>query len=181
MVPSTLIARFSISMTHTITKVSMPSTTLEKWLSDTLLDMNETLGARLKRLRKERGLSQTQLAQAAGVGQSAIGNIEANSRGYGKGVVQIAALLGVNSDYLLMNTDDPDPVAAPVRPNLSYEAERFHRWLYKIKDKDLRERTADAAMQVVYRALDGLSAPLPTPTEEPSLPGKKPRASRQEH
>ena len=43
---------------------------------DLLEFMEETLGQRLARLRKGKQLTQGQLAEIAGIGQSAIGNIE---------------------------------------------------------------------------------------------------------
>lgn len=143
--------------------------------------MQETVASRLKRLRKGKGFSQEKLAEEAGVGQSAIGNIEAGVRGYGSSIVRIAAALDSNPDYLMLNSDDPSPNAqAPAKSAISYEAERFGRWLYKIKDKDLRERTADAAMQLIYRALDGQSgSPPPAPTPGPATPSKKPRGAPQ--
>lgn len=67
---------------------------------DVLPAMNETRGERLARLRKARGLTQQELADACGVGQSAIGNIERDTRGYGASVVAIARELGVTPEYL---------------------------------------------------------------------------------
>ena len=56
--------------------------------------MAETIAERLKRLRKTAGLTQAQLADAVGVTQSAIGNIETGLRDYGASVVGIAKVLG---------------------------------------------------------------------------------------
>jgi transcriptional regulator with XRE-family HTH domain len=145
--------------------------------------MQDTVASRLKRLRKESHLSQEKLAEKAGVGQSAIGNIEAGVRGYGSSVVRVAAALGTNPDYLMLDSDDPAPNAqAAPSTAISYEAERFGRWLYKIKDTDLRERTFDAAMQVVYRAIDGQSGVLPlAPTPRLAAPNRKPRGEPLDH
>ncbi len=82
--------------------------------------MDKTIGERLKRLRKERGLTQTQLAQLARIGQSAIGNLESDIRGYGASILAIAAALGVSPAYLQLETNDPRPAAtSTVEPNVS--------------------------------------------------------------
>ncbi len=60
----------------------------------------------------------------------------------------------------------------------SYEGDRFARWLYKISDRDLRERACDAAMQILYSAYDGQWPPRP-PTPEPEPQSKIHHAARQ--
>lgn len=65
----------------------------------------EDVPARLKRLRKAAGLTQTALARAAGVAQSTIGNIESGTRGYGESLVNIARELGVPPEYLRCETE----------------------------------------------------------------------------
>jgi len=71
----------------------------------------ETVPERLKRLRMSKGLSQAKLAQAAGVTQSTIGNIESGIRGYGESIVDIAAALGVTPDYLRLQSNETGLVA----------------------------------------------------------------------
>lgn len=71
--------------------------------------MNESIGSRLKRLRKAAHLTQTALAARVGMQQGAIGNLESHARGYGASVVSIAGALGVSPEYLLLETDDPTP------------------------------------------------------------------------
>lgn len=58
------------------------------------------LGARLREVRKDKNLTQAQLAAKAGVTQGTIGNIESGIRGYGESLVDIAAALGVPPDDL---------------------------------------------------------------------------------
>lgn len=66
----------------------------------------ETIGARLKRLRMEAGLSQAELARRAGYSsQGGIGNIEVNKRGYGDKILDVAKVLGVSPEYLRGETD----------------------------------------------------------------------------
>lgn len=64
------------------------------------VENEETIGARLRRLRKNAGLTQAQLAALSGVGQSAIGNIEAGTRGYGASVIFIAKALKTQPEIL---------------------------------------------------------------------------------
>lgn len=81
--------------------------------SDAMQKM-ETIAQRLKRLRTEKGLSQGDLAKAAGLkSQGTIGNIEREMRGYGESVVDIAKALGVSPDYLRCITDIPHKTTAP--------------------------------------------------------------------
>lgn len=81
-------------------------------LSDEIPRMeNETIAARLLRLRKEAGLTQVQLAQKSKVTQGTIGNIESGSRGYGESIVDIASALKVTPEYLRGETSElPVPI-----------------------------------------------------------------------
>ncbi len=61
----------------------------------------ETIGQRLARVRKEKGLSQAELAKLAGFsGQGGIGNIERDIRGYGARIIDIARALDTTPEYL---------------------------------------------------------------------------------
>lgn len=63
----------------------------------------ETIGKRLARIRKEKGMSQATLARLAGLsGQGAIGNIERDTRGYGASIIDIARALGTTPEHLRM-------------------------------------------------------------------------------
>lgn len=69
----------------------------------------ETMGARLKRLREAKGLSQGELAKRAGLkSQGAIGNIERDIRGYGASIIDIARELGTTPDYLRLADSGSD-------------------------------------------------------------------------
>ena len=60
------------------------------------------LGARIAALRRKRGLSQTQLAQAVGVSPSAIGMYEQGRREPSAEIlVALSRIFGVTVDYLL--------------------------------------------------------------------------------
>jgi len=84
-----------------------------------------TIGQRVKKLRSERGVSQDQLAAAAGVAQSAVSKLERDQIG-DPGAVMLAGIadrLGVTIDELIGRerlaprvsflSDDPKPPAAP--------------------------------------------------------------------
>src|SRR5574343_680318 len=60
----------------------------------------DKLASRLKKVRDDRGLTQAELAKLAGVGQSAIGNIESGKRGGLQSLASIALALQVNYRWL---------------------------------------------------------------------------------
>lgn len=60
----------------------------------------ETLGQRIKRLRKEKGMTQEALAKASGSAQSTISTLEADLRGKRPDLLAIADALGVDVYYL---------------------------------------------------------------------------------
>jgi len=72
--------------------------------------MDETQGQRLKRLRKAKNLTQKELGKFGGLGQTAIANIESDTRGYGAGIVGIAKALGTTPEYLQL----ADQIKAPI-------------------------------------------------------------------
>lgn len=75
---------------------------------------------RLKQLRKERGITQEQLAAIIGVERSSIGKYEGKSHIIPSDDVKykIAEFFGVSVDYLLGYTD----VSAPINASLDYNA-----------------------------------------------------------
>jgi transcriptional regulator with XRE-family HTH domain len=72
----------------------------------------DTLASRLKTARKARGLTQASLAKLAGVGQSAIGNIESGKRGGLQSLTEIAMALNVN--YLWLRDGEGEMDVAPM-------------------------------------------------------------------
>ncbi|XBT42156.1 LexA family transcriptional regulator [Pseudomonas viridiflava] len=79
--------------------------------------MNESLSQRIKRLRKAKGMSQAQLAEACGwKSQSRVGNYEVGTREPTLAdIASMAAALGVDQSELLLNSPAPEPTAAPER------------------------------------------------------------------
>ncbi len=69
-------------------------------------NVSKSQGSRLAALRKDRGLTQGQLASRVGLKQPQISHLEKDERGYGDTVVAIAAALNTSADYLMMLTND---------------------------------------------------------------------------
>ena len=65
----------------------------------------ETLGERIKRLREAKGMTQDQLAKAAGCAQSTIGTLEKDGRTTRPDLIMIAHALGVDAYYLKTGVD----------------------------------------------------------------------------
>lgn len=68
-------------------------------------------GERLKKLRKERKLTQTQLAEKLNAGKSTVAMWETCDREPDFEMLKkIADFFNVNTDYLLGRTDNPEPI-----------------------------------------------------------------------
>ncbi|MBS5927203.1 MAG: helix-turn-helix transcriptional regulator [Clostridium sp.] len=64
------------------------------------------LGDKIKKLRKERHITQSELANAIGLSRSSIGMIESNKQGTGNdSLIKIADFFNVTVDYLLSEDD----------------------------------------------------------------------------
>jgi transcriptional regulator with XRE-family HTH domain len=98
-----------------ITVLNMPKSKLI--LPPLRLTSDETMGQRLARLRKERGLTQVELATRVGIIQGLVTNYERNKlRMHPEMVVRFAMALGVSGDELL---GIPTKKATPPRARLS--------------------------------------------------------------
>jgi transcriptional regulator with XRE-family HTH domain len=73
-------------------------------------------GRRLKALREQRGLSQSELGEKAGVKEMIISHFETGARPAASAatLVKLANALDVSIDYLLCRTDDPVAVGGRV-------------------------------------------------------------------
>ena len=64
--------------------------------------MQETMGNRIARLRKDKGMTQTELAEALGVSQPVVSDYENDVIGLDSArIVQLAQILGVSADEIL--------------------------------------------------------------------------------
>jgi len=74
------------------------------------------LGLKLKKLRKEKGLNQDELAQILGVGKTTISNYETGyTRPPSAMIIQLADFFSVSTDYIL--NDDPIPYVIDDTPS----------------------------------------------------------------
>jgi transcriptional regulator with XRE-family HTH domain len=102
----------------------------------------ESFGARLARLRKERGFTQVELAEKVGMIQALISDYERDKlRPYADVVARLAAALSVTADELLG--------IAPAEKSNGHANRRFLRRLGQIdqlpkRDQDALLRTIDA-------------------------------------
>lgn len=72
-----------------------------------------TLAEKMKALRKERKITQEQLANGIGVERSSIGKYETGTQPSTEIIGRIADYFGVSTDYLLGRTDTPKKKAPP--------------------------------------------------------------------
>ena len=73
-----------------------------KRLSETAQEPEETIGQRLARLRRERGMTQVELAQRLGVAQPVVSDYERGElRLHGQLIIKLSDVLGVSSEELL--------------------------------------------------------------------------------
>lgn len=105
-------------------------------------DPHETIGQRLARLRRERGLTQVELAAQIDVSQPVLSDYERGTlRLHGQLIVQLAGILGVSADELLGLEKPRTGSAAPNRRLL-----RRLQQLEKLPKRDQQAllRTIDA-------------------------------------
>lgn len=80
--------------------------------------MTGDVGLRLKRARKLRGLSQVQLAKAAGVGQSSVSEVETGESKSPRGtnLVTLAQILKISPHWLATGKGQMDATDDPLSP-----------------------------------------------------------------
>lgn len=107
----------------------------------------QILGKRLARLRKERGITQVEMAEMLGVSQSNMSDYERGLlRLHGELIMQIVRILNVSSDELLglnedATTDDEGPQRATQNKRLLTRLKKVEQ-LPK-RDRDALMRTID--------------------------------------
>lgn len=116
------------------------------------MNMEQTPGERLKQARKARGITQAALARAAGLTQSAVGNIEAGTRGFGASVVDLAEALCVKVRWLSTGEGPMEPDDA-TRDTINFINERKNASLNSQFEASKRTlalmRSADAAINFI--------------------------------
>lgn len=132
----------------------------------------QTLPERLKHARLERGLSQAELAAAAGVAQSTVGNIEAKHRKSAGSLPLLAAALKVNHAWLAWN-QGPKDLTPSNAPNQTFSRGAIElAQLYDLIDSKKtikRARAFTAAAEAIIKvledhAIDQQSADQKTPS-----------------
>ena len=108
-------------------------------------DGKETLGERLARLRRERGLTQVELADRLGVAQPVVSDYERGElRLHGQLIVKLTEILGVTSEELLG--------LKKIAPNGAIKNRRLLRRLQEI-DR-LPRRDQQALLRTIDRFLE---------------------------
>lgn len=105
-------------------------------------------------LRKEKGLSQQQVANAVGISQSTIAKIEINrNEATASTIRKLADFFNVSADYLLERSDDfGSVITAPTAPALSKKEEKLLRYF-----RSLSSELQEAAIETT-RVLAGIPA-----------------------
>jgi len=106
----------------------------------------ETMAERLARLRKERGITQQELAERLGVSQPIVSDYERGAlRLHGELIVKLTRILGVSSDELLGLTPPP-------KTNGAVRNRRILRCIQQL------DRLPSRDQQAVLRTLDAFLA-----------------------
>lgn len=103
----------------------------------------ESIGQRIARLRKERGVTQIELAERLGVTQPLVSNWERGEiRLHGELIVELARIFGVSADELLGLSAPTATSSSPARRRLSRRLQAIDK-LSK-RDQEALLRTIDA-------------------------------------
>lgn len=134
-----------------ITMSNFFGVTVDYLLSDDVkVDVNSIhnkLGDKIKKLRKERNLTQVQLAKAIGIAQSTIGMIESNKRPAGREtLIKLAEFFNVTVDYLLSEDDENKKIDTQDVKDIK---------LSRRVEKDI-EKTLKATLDDLSNSEDGL-------------------------
>jgi transcriptional regulator with XRE-family HTH domain len=82
-----------------------------KYILEPLNLGDETIGQRIARIRKEKELTQKELANLIGIPRSLVSNYEIGRiRLYDEMVTRFAIALEISTDYLLGLKDNPEPL-----------------------------------------------------------------------
>lgn len=119
-----------------------------------MISLMKTIAERLKAARDRKEWSQGQLASAAGLSQSTIGNIEAGVR-QGKGSLpQIAEALGVRHKWLADGKGEMLDTGTTQASNLTPEAQSLAELFDLLVDRIDRAKAYNVASQAILKQLD---------------------------
>lgn len=113
-----------------------------------------TFGDRLRNLRSERNLHQSELGEILSLSPSAIGSYERNLRepSYGH-LVQIADLFGVSVDYLLCRTDERLTVSDYIKQDAFALADLLFDHTVTMDGQELTRREKKRILDVSFALL----------------------------
>ena len=117
-----------------------------------LMGILDTLGKRLKALRADLGVSQTELAKQTGIPQSYISTIEADRvpRVSGDLLSRFADALGTTVDYLLLRTEDPLPAPEMQPEELPLDVRLLYQQIERLPPA-VRDQAVEYLLQEVER------------------------------
>lgn len=103
----------------------------------------ETIGQRVTRLRKERGITQQELAERLGVSQPIVSDYERGAlRLHGELIVKLTQILGVSSDELLGLHPAPQRTGSMKNRSILRRLQQLDR--LPVRDQQAVLRTLDA-------------------------------------
>ena len=131
---------------NTTPTIDLQSSSLEvALLARATARQTETIGDRLARLRRDRGITQSELAEILGMTQPMISGYEHGTlRLHGELIVQLAKILNVSADELL-GLEQIKGTSAPKNRRLSRRLEQLDR--LPRRDQQALLRTIDAFLQ----------------------------------
>lgn len=124
------------------------------------------IGDRIKELRTKRRLSQGELGNRVGVESTIISRWETNRvRPSQKYIVKLAGALGVSTDYLLGETDDPSPSenVLLLSPSLDDNSQHGNRLIIKNRDMYVDLPESSEGFEILRKFFDMQSSRNPTP------------------
>jgi transcriptional regulator with XRE-family HTH domain len=131
---------------NTTPTIELQSSALEVFaLARTGTRQKETIGERLARLRRDRGITQSELAEILGMTQPMISGYEHGTlRLHGELIVQLAGILNVSADELL-GLEKSKGTSAPKNRRLMRRLQELDR--LPRRDQQALLRTIDAFLQ----------------------------------